>query len=413
MTSNTHVDSPDDEATYWPTTDILGAGRQARAPLTSFAEHNALREAGPAHMLPGGHVIYTRLDDIREIAQRSDVFHSKAYDPVTGGPAEFTLVPQAIDGPMHGKWRRLLGQPFSPASVTRFEQSARARVNELIDGFIDAGKCDFINDFSLRFPTSVFVTHVMGLPLGELDRLLEWETDILHPTDADPGAAYRRSVAAQTEVTEYFAEIIAERRRMAPEDRGDDLISRAMSWQIDGEYVDDRDLLSFYLLMFEAGLDTVTAELGYAFHHLASHPADRERIVADPALIPNAVEELLRYYPIVNTGRTAMQDTEINGCPVKAGQRFRFSLTAAGRDPEQFQDADRVDFDREEISHITFGVGPHRCLGSHLARLELVIAFEEWHRRIPEYRIEAGHPYDESQGGLLGLNSLPLAWDVP
>ncbi|MCW2530095.1 MAG: cytochrome, partial [Pseudonocardiales bacterium] len=152
--------------------------------------------------------------------------------------------------------------------------------------------------------------------------------------------------------------------------------------------------------------------LGYGFHHLATHPADRRRLVAEPGIVPNAVEELLRFYPIVNISRTAMSDTEIDGCPVKQGQRFMLGLTAAGRDEEQFARADQVDFDRTDLSHITFGVGPHRCLGSHLARMELAVAYEEWHKRIPEYALDPARECAESQGGLLGLNTLPLMWDV-
>lgn len=395
-----------------PFSDIIADGRNDRPPLTSFDEYDRIRKAGRAFTLDSGGIIYTRLEDIRNIAQQSDVFYSKAYDPVTGEPAAFTLVPQAIDGPLHGKWRRLLGPFFAPSHVAQWEGSARRLANELIDGFIDEGRCDFIEQFSLRFPTSMFLEHVMGLPVEQLDNFLTWETDIIHAKDADPGAAYKRQVEAQMQVTAYFSSVIAERRALQPSERGTDLTSQAMSWQIDGADVSDQDLLSFYLLMFMAGLDTVTGELGYGFHHLATHPADRRRLVDDPAVAPKAVEELLRFYPIVNISRTAMADTEIDGCPVKQGQRFTLGLTAAGRDEEQFDHADQVDFDRTDLSHISFGVGPHRCLGSHLARMELAVAYEEWHKRIPEYELDPTRSYDESQGGLLGLNSLPLRWDV-
>jgi cytochrome P450 len=412
MTQSTELDPRDETiARLCPFSDIITTGRNDRPALTSFAEFDRIREAGRRFTLDSGNIVYTRADDIRAIAQQPEIFHSKAYDPVTGEPAAFTLVPQAIDGPEHGKWRRLVGPFFSPGHVAQWEDAARKLANELIDDFIDDGHCDFIQQFSLRFPTSIFLEHVMGLPVQELDRFLAWETDILHSKDDDQAAAYARQVNAQVEVTKYFTAVIADRRALPPEERGDDLTSRAMSWQIDGHDIDDRDLLSFYLLMFMAGLDTVTAELGYGFLHLATHPADRARLVNEPDITPNAVEELLRFYPIVNISRTAMQDTEIEGCPVKAGQQFQLALTSAGRDGEQFDQPDQVDFDREDLSHITFGVGPHRCLGSHLARLELKVAYSEWHRRIPDYRLDDTRPYDESRGGLLGLNSLPLRWD--
>jgi cytochrome P450 len=393
-----------------PMTDLVMQGGDREAML-GFAELDALRDASNGHTLPGGDLIFTRYEQVLEVAQRSDVFYSKAYDPITGEEAAFVLVPQAIDGPRHAKWRRLTGKVFSPGNMTKLDDSIRARVNELIDGFIDRGHCDFIHEFSLRFPTSIFLEHVIGLPVDELDRFIAWESNILHPKDIDPGKAYQKSVQAQTEVTQYLSEIIAQRRAQAPEDRGNDLISLAMTWEIDGEPIPDDDLMSFYLLLFEAGLDTVTAELGYGFRHLATHPADRERIVNDPAVIPVAVEELLRVYAIVNINRTAMEDTEVDGCPIPKGMRVTLSLPATGRDERQFPDAATVDFDRKDISHLAFGAGPHRCLGSHLARHELAIAYEEWHKRIPVYAVDENTEYNESRSSMMGLNSLPLVWD--
>ncbi|MGX7681450.1 cytochrome P450 [Jatrophihabitans sp. DSM 45814] len=411
MTQAPEIDVRDEViAARCPVTDLQMQGGD-RPAMLGFAELDALRESSPAHTLPGGDIIYTRYEEVLEIAQRSDVFYSKAYDPATGEEAEFVLVPQAIDGPLHAKWRRLTGRVFSPGNMAKLDDSIRLRVNELIDGFIDKGHCDFIKEFSLRFPTSIFLEHVIGLPVDQLERFIAWESNILHPKDTDPIAAYQKSVRAQTEVTEYLGQIIAERRAQAPEDRGNDLISVAMNWEIDEEPIPDKDLMSFYLLIFEAGLDTVTAELGYGFHHLATHPADRERIVNDPSVIPVAVEELLRVYAIVNISRTAMEDTEVAGCPVKKGQRFTLSLPATGRDDRQFPNAATVDFDRKDISHLAFGAGPHRCLGSHLARHELAIAYEEWHKRIPVYRVDENAEYNESRSSMMGLNSLPLVWD--
>jgi cytochrome P450 len=411
LTQATDIEARDAETrSRCPMTDLVMQGGD-REPLVGFAELDALRESGPAHTLPGGDIIYTRYEEVLAVAQDSDVFYSKApVDPVTGKES-FVLVPQAIDGPMHVKWRRILASTFAPGAISSLDDSIRARVNDLIDGFIDKGEADFIKDFSLRFPTSIFLKHIIGLPVEELDKFIAWETDILHPKDTDPMVAYGKSVTAQTEVMKYFEQIIAERRQLPPEERANDLISKGLSWKIDGEFISDSDLLSFYLLVFEAGLDTVTAELGYGFHHLATHPADRDRIVNDPAVVPTAVEELLRVYAIVNINRTAMQDTEVDGCPIKAGQRVVLSLPSTGRDEGQFPDARKVDFDRKNISHLAFGAGPHRCLGSHLARHELAIAYEEWHKRIPVYGINPAKDFDESRSSMMGLNSLPLSWD--
>jgi cytochrome P450 len=161
------------------------------------------------------------------------------------------------------------------------------------------------------------------------------------------------------------------------------------------------------LLMFMAGLDTVTTQLSYSFLHLATHRGDRERIVNEPAIIPMASEEMLRAYAFVAPGRTATQDMEFHGVAFKKGEMVWLPLCGATRDPAAFPNADTVDFDRAENNHIAFGLGPHRCLGSHLARRELRIALEEWHARIPVYSLDESVHIPE-HGGMFGLDALSL-----
>jgi cytochrome P450 len=163
--------------------------------------------------------------------------------------------------------------------------------------------------------------------------------------------------------------------------------------------------------MFMAGLDTVAMQLSYSFLHLATHDEDRRRIVEDPSLIPGAVEEFLRYYAFVTPGRKVTQDVDFGPCPMKAGQMIFLPIVSANRDPAEFVDADKVIIDRPDNRHIAFGAGPHRCLGSHLARQELRIGLEEWHKRIPDYRLTAGVPVRE-HSGQIGLDNLPLEWDL-
>jgi cytochrome P450 len=183
-----------------------------------------------------------------------------------------------------------------------------------------------------------------------------------------------------------------------------------VAFQIDGKPVSDEDLLSLCILLFLAGLDTVTATLSYAFWHLARHEADRARIVGDPSVIPDAMEELLRAYAITLPGRKVTRDVTFYACAMKAGDMVMLPINAATRDHRAFPNPQVVDFDRHPNNHIAFGVGPHRCLGSHLARLELQIALREWHARIPHYRIPEGAPVIEHASQVLGLDSLPLTW---
>jgi cytochrome P450 len=164
------------------------------------------------------------------------------------------------------------------------------------------------------------------------------------------------------------------------------------------------------LLLFMAGLDTVASQVSYIMLHLATHADDRARIVAEPALIPRAIEEMMRVYPIVQTARKATRDFDFHGCPVKAGDMAAFPLASAGRDDAEYQDARRVDLDRGITRHLSFGGGPHRCLGSHLARQELAVVLEEWHRAIPDYEM-VGQPIEHS-GQMFGLDSLRLKWST-
>jgi cytochrome P450 len=277
----------------------------------------------------------------------------------------------------------------------------KQRFAEILDDVASRGECDYVADVALRFPNTIFM-EIMGLPVSDADQFQVWETDILH-TGA---TGNERSLAAMNEVVAYFAELVAERRKTPRED----LVSAAIGFEIDGKPVSDEDLLYMCLLLFMAGLDTVAMQLSYSMMHLATHDDDRRRLVENPSLFPGAIEEFLRYYSFVTPGRKIMADTDFHGCPVKAGQMAFLPLVAANRDPAEFPDAGQVIIDRDENRHIAFGAGPHRCLGSHLARQELRIGLMDWHARIPNYRLAEGVEIRE-HGGQIGLDNLPLLWD--
>jgi cytochrome P450 len=378
---------------------------QARPPGSFFSLMDQWRANGAVH--PGdanGHSFYlvTRMADIRDTCQRPDVFSNSAIQVDNPDP-EYKLIPEMLDPPEHGKWRKLLGPLFSPGAVDAMESNIRARFTEILDTVAPRGRCDYVADVALRFPNTIFL-ELMGMPIEDADQFQQWETAMVHA----PDTSHPSFMAAVNEVTQYFAGLVAERCKSP----GDDLVSRAAGWTIDGEPITEGDLLSFCLLMFQAGLDTVTAQLTYAMYYLATNPADQARIVADPSLIRSANEELLRYYSIVAPSRKVMQDTEVAGCPVKKGEMVLLPLSSANRDPAEFDRADEVILDREPNRHLAFGAGPHRCLGSHLARLELEVAMQLWHERIPQYRLDPDIPVKEHAGGLVGLNNLPLLWDV-
>lgn len=366
---------------------------------------DAHREEGPFFRSTSaqGFWVVTDGEAVREAMQNPSVFSSSAT-MVTDPDPPYLWVPQMLDPPRHTAWRQHLGPYFSPGNMRRLEESVHTRCVELLDGVAGGDRCDFVADFSQRYPTSIFMD-MFGLPIDELDQFLDWEHLILHLSPAeDPDRS--RAITAMLEVMAYFHELISVRRK----DPRDDIVSDSLDWRIDGEPIPHEELLSFCLLMFMAGLDTVTIELNYTFWHLATHPDDRRQIVERPEIIPVAVEEFLRAYSFVPAGRKVMKDIDFHGCPMKAGDMVYTPTSAACRDPQLFPDADRVILERKPNPHIAFGAGPHRCVGAALARRELRVAIEEWHKRIPDYRIPEGFDVRE-QGSMHGIIALTLEWD--
>jgi cytochrome P450 len=355
-----------------------------------------------------GYWVFTDHDVILEGLQHPELFSNQVIVPIDPDPP-YKWIPIMLDPPDHTKWRRVLGLYFSPGRTERLEAEQRQFARELIQGFLAKGECDFYAEFAAVFPTTIFL-QILGLPIDKLSDFMVWEDKILHSTaESDPD----RSVAfgAMMEVMGYFQGLITERRE-DPASRGDDIVSHAITWEIDGAPPSDEDILSCMLLLFMAGLDTVAAQLSYSFFHLATHDGDRKRLAGDPSLVPGAIEELMRAYPIVQTARKATSDFDFHGCPVKTGDMVTFPLGMAGRDPNEYDDARVVDLDRQNPRHISFGAGPHRCLGSHLARQELVVVLQEWHKLIPDYRISDLDAVVEHSGGVYSIEKLPLAWDV-
>ncbi|MET0663123.1 MAG: cytochrome P450 [Ilumatobacteraceae bacterium] len=375
-----------------------------------FDNFDIKREQAPVHTGvagPAQYFLITRMADIRASFQNASVLSNSAVVPADPNPM-YRWIPEMLDGREHTAWRHLTGPFFSPSAVAALETSVRARFAEVLDSVAGKGSCDFVQDVALLFPNVIFMD-LFGLPRDDAETFQRWEVDILHGGHSTEEGEQRR-VDAMTAVMGYFGALIAD-RRANPDPSRNDILSQSLSWEIDGSPISDQDLLDFCLLMFMAGLDTVAAQLTFSWWHLATHDADRRRIVNEPELIPTAIEEFLRYYSFVTPGRKVVTDTEIAGCPIKAGQMVYLPLVSGNRDPREFPDADKVVIDRESNRHLAFGGGPHRCLGSSLARQELRVAMEMWHERIPDYRIAPGAEIRE-HGGQVGIDSLPLVWDV-
>lgn len=324
------------------------------------------------------------------------------------------LLPLSVDPPDHLKYRKILDPLFAPKRMDAVEKDIADRVHHFMDAFVDRGECDFTRDFAIPFPSSVFLG-LMGLPWEELDTFLRLKDGILRPggfTMLEGGGdmAERQRIQKETaqEIYDYFNGVLDQRTRQPRED----ILTEFLRAEVDGEKLSREEILDICFLFLIAGLDTVTDSLSCFYAFLAQHPDHRGRIAQDPSVINRAVEELLRWEtPVPGIPRQATGDTELAGCPVKAGAMVSVSLGAANLDPEHFADAFEVVLDREPNPHIAFGGGVHRCLGSHLARRELRVTLREWHQRIPEYHLAPGAELRYSPG-LRQVESLPLIWNT-
>ncbi len=349
-----------------------------------------LMREDPVMALEGMGVLLSRKAEIDEALRHPEIFSSNmdAVDLKNKRP----MIPLQIDPPEQKKFRKLLDPLFAPRKMVLMEEAVAVLANDLIDQFIERGEVDFAKEFSIPFPSQVFLT-LLGLPLDELDRFLTMKDGIIRP-DHVTGALYGSSKASAYQqktadsVYDYFDMVLDEREK----ERKDDLLSHFLDAEVDGNKLSREDILDICFLFLIAGLDTVTATLDCMFSFLAQHPEHRQQVVDDPSIIPSTIEELLRWEtPVMGVARVSVADTELNGCPIKKGDQVMIMLGSANTDEGEFEDADVVRFDREVNRHLAFGGGVHRCLGSHLARMELRVALREWHRRIPEYSVVDGH----------------------
>jgi cytochrome P450 len=345
-------------------------------------------------------------DDVYSVLRDTGLFSSKGFTH-PDFESEYLMIPSEMDPPEHTKYRTLLNPILAPARIMTMEPIIRRRCRELIEGLAGRGHCDVLDDFALKFPTTIFM-EMLGVPTDDLDTFVTWVHQSQHTSHAeDPDGRIRDN--ADRAIHEFMW-AIADERRLQP---SDDIVSRLVECRIDGRPLDKKELGGILYLLFLAGLDTVASMLSWSLMHFAQHPEDRRRLCADPALAPAAVEELLRYYSIVVISRHTTADAQSHGCPMSKGDRVIVPLATANRDPAAFPDADAFVLDRSPNRHIGFGVGPHRCVGSHLARLELQVALEEWHRLIPDYHIPQGSDLGLRVGMFVtSLQSVPLEWDV-
>lgn len=380
--------------------------------VTGLAEpqpmYKALRETTPVLRSPQA-VVLSRLADIEMALKHTELFSSN-MDAVDLGNVR-PLIPLQIDPPEHAKYRRILDPLFTPREMARREPRVTELVNEMIDRFADRGECDFHAEFAVPLPCTVFL-QLLGLPLDDLDQFLVWKDGVIRPEgDSGYDRRHESSAGVAQEIYAYFDRAIDDHIASPRDDVLSAMIAANFKDEA-GQPLSREELLDICFLFLIAGLDTVTDSLDCFFVYLARHPDHRHQLVEQPDVLPGAVEELLRWEtPVPGVARIAIQDVEVGGCPISKGEKVSPLLGAANTDPAEFPDPELVDFTRNPNRHRAFGGGPHRCLGSHLARMELRVALREFHRRIPDYQIKPGTELTYT-AALRSVESLPLIFPV-
>jgi cytochrome P450 len=312
----------------------------------------------------------------------------------------YGLPPITSDPPLHTWTRRLLLPWFSHARVESYEPMTRSLCGSLIDAHLDGGRADAAADYAQQIPVRV-IGAILGIPEDLAETFTGWVRDTLEFAD-DPDRVQRGMFG----IGYYLWDRINERRDLD----GDDLLTYLLHTEVAGGSVDDMIVLGMAILTMIAGIDTTWSAIGSSLWHLATHDRDRERLVADPALMDTAVEELLRAYSPVTMARVVTADVEFHGCPLKQGDKLLLNFPAANRDPAVFDRADEVVLDRQENRHVAFGSGIHRCAGSNLARMELRVALEEWLARVPVFHLAEGADVQWAGGQVRGPRRLQVVF---
>jgi cytochrome P450 len=383
--------------------DVEGMDLEALAhPQEMFKGLRAM--GGPVDMIEDmGMVVVGTAEHVREVLMHPEIY-SSGVDAVQIGQVR-PLIPLQIDPPQHKYFRRLLDPIFGRETIARIEPETRRLIKQLIDNVKDSGGCNFHESIAEPLPSTVFL-QLLGLPVERTKEFIALKDGIIRPPAHDNTERVAMVNETGQKIYALFQDAIAERDK----DRKDDLISMLLDAKVDGEQLTHDQVEDILYLQFLAGLDTVTSSLDCFISYLAQHPEQRKRLVDDPSLIPHAIEEMLRWEtPVTGVIRITSQDTELGGCPIPAHTSVSVILGSFNTDETQWDRADEVDFDRDTKGHLAFGGGNHRCLGAHLARMELRVTLEEWLAAVPDFSIKEGVALRYSQG-LRSVDNLELTW---
>jgi cytochrome P450 len=347
------------------------------------------------------------------IARHADVLQA-LHDPATYCSGEgITLeakppLPMMLttDPPEHTAMRRLASREFTPRRIADLEPTVRALSTASIDEFIEAGRADLVGDYAAKLPMDV-ISRMLGVPRADDDMLRAWSDALLHREEGVPDVT-PAGIDAYVKLNEYFARHVAMLRTQP----GDDLASALVQLDVDGERLSDDELVGFCFLLIIAGNETTTKLLANALYALQRNPEQKQKVLDDPARIPDAVEETLRHEGSTQImARTLTRDTELHGETMHAGDKVLLLLGSANRDERVFANPDVFDIDRpRDPQHVGFGHGIHVCLGAALARLEMRVSLEELLRRLPDYEIDPSGLERVHSGNVRGYSRVPITF---
>ena len=353
----------------------------------------------------------SRYDDVMAGFRDSERFsnaHGVSIDPAASGPnAHRTMSFLAMDPPEHGRMRGLVSRGFTPRRVAAMEDDIRALTVSHLDACLQSGSFDFVGDLAAKVPMDV-ISQMLGVPQADRERLRR-ASDLLVHREEGVTDVPKAGVEAAIELAVYYSEMIAD-RRINP---GDDLVSALCEVERDGDRLTDDEITSFLFLMVVAGNETTTKLLAHAWYWAWANPDERAKVFADPARIPDWVEETLRYDTSSQMlARVTTTDVTLHGTTIPAGDRVLLLAGSANRDPRQFPDPDRFDLDRDTTGIASFGVGRHFCMGASLARLETRVVLEELTKRIGSYEIDAEDAKRVHSVNVRGFATLPTTFEV-
>jgi cholest-4-en-3-one 26-monooxygenase len=374
-----------------------------------------LRRHDPVHWQeePGGPGFWavTRYEDCVTVNRDWERFSSAARGTLPFEMSEEDLEQQGLmmlnmDPPLHTRYRRLVNKGFTPRMVRDLEESIHRATDAIIDGVIERGQADFVTEISAELPLQV-IADLLGVPQEDRHRMFEWSNNMIGSEDPEYQGQADQALAAAMELYAYAAELYGKKRI----DPHADLMSVLTTVEVEGERLSDLELELFFLLLTVAGNETTRNLMSGGMHAFFQNPGQWQRLLDDRSLLPSAVDEMLRFVsPVMNFRRTAMTDAVLSNTKIAEGDKVVFFHASANRDGDVFDDPDTFDVGRDPNPHIAFGGGgPHFCLGTNLARMEIKVMFEHLLDRLPDIRQDGDELHLQSQF-INGVKHLPVAF---